>query len=151
MSFMNDNETIPVVVTIKTNVSVERIKDMFCCAIEGGSNYWCSSIDRMGGITQEQAPFREDVPFVEGGWLRVIEHEAAMHKSANTPATRYKEKIDGIEYECYRLDLSAICKGIQTFAEKYPDAFMDLQNGNDDAETGDIFLQCCLFGEAIYG
>ena len=50
-----------------------------------------------------------------------------------------------------RLDLNAIKKGLQIMAEKYPRHMGDFLNENDDADTGDVFLQCCLFGEAIYG
>ena len=138
-------------VTAKIQISVERIKDMLCCAIEGGSTYWAESIDRMGGITREQAKYRQDVPFVEDGWLQVIEQEPGMPKDAKTNAERYEDVLDGKKYECYRLDMAAIEKGLQNFANKYPNAFADLLNENDDAGTGDTFLQCCLFGEAIYG
>jgi len=50
-----------------------------------------------------------------------------------------------------RLDLDAIKKGLQIIAEKYPRHMGDFLNENDDADTGDVFLQCCLFGDAIYG
>jgi hypothetical protein len=115
-------------------VSMERVKDLLCCAFEGGSNYWCDTIDRMGGITREQAPYRQDVPFVEGGWLEIIEGEEDCGKA-----------------RVIRLDLDAIKKGLAVFAEKYPDHFADFIAENDDATTGDVFLQCCCFGEAIYG
>jgi hypothetical protein len=32
-----------------------------------------------------------------------------------------------------------------------PRHFADVLNENDDAGTGDVFLQCCLFGEIIFG
>jgi hypothetical protein len=36
-------------------------------------------------------------------------------------------------------------------AADYPRHFADLVNENDDADTGDAFVQCCVFGEVIYG
>jgi len=36
-------------------------------------------------------------------------------------------------------------------AEKYPRHFHNFLEENDDAETGDVFIQCCLFGEIVYG
>lgn len=122
--------TIPVPVQI----TVERVKDLLCNAIEGGSNYWVDTLDRMGGITREQAEYRQDVPFVEGGWLELVEGEEDCGKGRK-----------------FRIDLEAIKKGLTVMAEKYPKAFADFINENDDAETGDIFLQCICFGEAIYG
>jgi hypothetical protein len=157
---MNDNETIPVAsavqrvkdfqVTVQQKVPVERVKDLLCGAIEGGSNYWCQFCDRMGGIPQAKAEYRQDVPFAEGGWLRVIEYEPGMPKDANIPA-RYTTTIDKTKVEAYRLDMEAITRGIQVFAEKYPGHFGDFMAENEDATTSDVFLQCCLFGEAIYG
>lgn len=145
---MNDNATLSVNVPIQ--IPVQRIKDLLCNAIEGGSNYWCDTIDRMGDIGGKQAEYRQDVPFVAGGWLRVIEQESGMPSYVNAPA-RYFEMIDGKLTECYRLDRECLIRGLQTMASKYPKHFSDFLNETDDATTGDVFLQCCCFGEAIYG
>jgi len=127
---MKDTETL---ISLPMPITVERVKDLLCCAIEGGSNYWCKYMDRMGGISPTQAEYRQDVPFVEGGWLEVTEDEN-----------------EG-EGRTFRLDLDAIKKGLQVFAVKYPRHFADFITQNDDATTGDVFLQCCCFGDAIYG
>ena len=52
--------------------------------------------------------------------------------------------------QVYTLDGKAIAEGIQKFAEECPSNFGDFMNENDDAFTGDGFLQCCLFGEWRY-
>ena len=117
-------------VTFPMAVSVERISDLLCNAIEGGSGYWADFMDRHGA-TLEQAPYRQDVPFVEGGWLEVGELEG--------------------ECRSCRVDLDAIKKGLRAMAERYPEHFANFLNQTDDAETGDVFLQCCCFGEVIYG
>jgi hypothetical protein len=36
-------------------------------------------------------------------------------------------------------------------AQAYTRHFADFINQNDDAITGDVFLQCCLLGEVLYG
>lgn len=41
--------------------------------------------------------------------------------------------------------------GALAMMKKHPRAWGDFLAGRDDAGTGDVFLQCCLFGEAIYG
>jgi len=51
----------------------------------------------------------------------------------------------------YILDLNAIEKGLQLMATKFPDHFADFIKEQDDATTGDVFLQCCLFKDVIYG
>ena len=39
----------------------------------------------------------------------------------------------------------------QIMADKFPRHFANILNENDDAETGDVFLQCCLWGDIVYG
>jgi hypothetical protein len=49
------------------------------------------------------------------------------------------------------LDLGTIRNGLQVMADKYPNHWHDFINDNEDATTGDVFLQCCLYGEVIFG
>ena len=122
---------LSVTVTIPTTVTYQRLSDLLCNAIEGGSNYWCTTIDRKGGITKEQAPYRQDVPFVDGGWLDV-------------------DWCDRDDAPVKRIDLEAVKKGLTVMAEKYPQHYSNFLMENDDAETGDVFLQCIVFGDVIY-
>lgn len=55
------------------------------------------------------------------------------------------------ETERHTLDKASLERGIQVMADKYPKHFSNFMNENDDAETGDIFVQCCLFGKIVYG
>jgi hypothetical protein len=41
--------------------------------------------------------------------------------------------------------------GLQVMADKYPKHFADFMSEEDDCVTADVFLQCCLFGDIIYG
>ena len=51
----------------------------------------------------------------------------------------------------FPLNFTTMKQGIQIMADKYPEHFANVINENDDAETGDVFLQCCLFGEVVFG
>jgi len=51
----------------------------------------------------------------------------------------------------WKLDLDACKRGLQVMAEEYPRHFADFMSENEDAETADVWLQCCLFGEVVYG
>jgi hypothetical protein len=44
-----------------------------------------------------------------------------------------------------------VTKGLEIMATKYARHFADLVSENDDADTHDVFLQCALFGEVVYG
>ena len=51
----------------------------------------------------------------------------------------------------YILNIQRIKKGLTVMAKKYPSDFADFIKEDYDQTTGDVFLQCCLFGEVIYG
>jgi len=41
--------------------------------------------------------------------------------------------------------------GLSLMQEKYPHQFAAFMTEKDDADTADIFIQLCLFGEVVYG
>jgi len=72
-----------------------------------------------------------DYPLNEGGAIRML--------SA------------GPSEELLELHLDKIAGGLETLANYYPRHFADLVNENSDSVTADALLQCCLFGEIVYG
>lgn len=125
-------------VNVKHEITLDRISSLLCSAFEGGSNYWYQ-IDKF--IKPETMSFRTD----EGQIYRHLDYPL------NEGGALIISDIEDEENETKRLDMDAIKKGLQIMAEKYPRHMGDFLNDNDDADTGDVFLQCCLFGEAIYG
>ena len=125
-------------VSVKHDISLDRISNLLCSAFEGGSNYWyvINEFVKPKAFTfrtDEDEVYRHlDYPLNEGGALIVGDMEDE-------------------DSEDKRLDLEAIQKGLKIMAEKYPRHMSDFINDNDDAITGDVFLQCCLFGDVIYG
>jgi len=127
-------------VTTTMDIPLERVADMLCCAFEGGSNYWChikvnkapESFDfrYMPDLSDKPCSYT-DYPTDRGGYPIVGDVE--------------EEQEDGL------LDLGTIRHGLQVMADKYPRHFQDLLNENEDATTGDVFLQCCLWGEVVFG
>jgi hypothetical protein len=131
----------------KVQITKERVADLLVGALEGGSNYWyqiTKFIEPPGELWVSEfdkkhlwhgEPYRHIAyPMTEGGALVIKDIEN-----------------DDENAETYRLDLIALQKGVQVMSEKYPHHFSDFVNQNDDAETSDVFLQCCLFGEIVYG
>ena len=51
----------------------------------------------------------------------------------------------------HELTLKGVRKGLRLMKKEYPSHYADLVEENDDAETGDIWLQLAVFGEVIYG
>jgi hypothetical protein len=129
-------------ISVKVPITKQLISDLLCSAFEGGSNYWYC-IDEFIAPTEmswqtdpEQVFQHLDYPLNDGGALIISDKED-------------DEPVKG--KKTYRLDLESITKGLQVMAEKCPRHFADMVSEDFDATTGDVFLQCCLFGEVIYG
>lgn len=125
-------------ITITTDVTLGRIGDLLTTALEGGSTYWVTLEDK---ITPEK-------------WISDGEHGHYLYQyplegGALILSNAYGE--DGEATINCKLDLRAIQAGLQKMADKHPQAFGDFISENEDAETGDIFLQLCVLGEVIYG
>jgi hypothetical protein len=127
-------------VKLEGNISIpgheipkQRISDLLCCAFEGGSNYWYW-INRFNypdeKILKLEYPHLE-LPLIEGGSLLI---DAQGDK----------------EHSGKLLNLESIQKGLQLLHDNYCNHFNDLLTENDDADTGDVFLQLCLFGEVVF-
>ncbi len=121
-------------------ITDSRAADLLCGAFEGGSNYWYTIADRKEPevLAQpwgegEYTPMHISYPFSEGGALI----------------------IEDMEDEDVRvtLDREAIERGKKLLTENpdYNSYLVDVLDEQDDAETGDVFLQLCVFGEVIYG
>ena len=59
--------------------------------------------------------------------------------------------IDDDDTKQYPLTLESMKAGLAVFQEKAPHQFKAFMEENEDALTGDCFLQCCLLGEVVYG
>jgi hypothetical protein len=127
-------------VTTEVEISLTRVADLLCCAFEGGSNYWCHikvkkapetfTFRYMPDLSDRPTSYT-DYPTNRGGYLIVGDTEGDME--------------DGL------LDIGTIRFGLQTMADKYPRHWQDFMDDNEDATTGDVFLQCCLWGEVVFG
>lgn len=119
---------------IKIQITDEQFKDLLCCAFEGGSNYWIAKCE-----THRPKPAGVEY------W-----HEAPVYGGTLTVIVSEEEPIEG-KGKVFELTRDSLKKGAQIMAEKHPQHFGDWMNENSDATTGDVFLQCCLFGETIFG
>ena len=114
-------------------ITYDQVSNLVVCALEGGSNYWCRFIKKESGSDPANAKLSYcECPLQPDGWLLLEDMEE-----------------DG-KAKRYTLDLPKIKKGLQRMAEKYPSHWANLVQENEDANTGDLFLQLCLFGDLVY-
>jgi hypothetical protein len=119
------------------NIPIRRIADLLCTAFEGGVGYWC----RIVGYEDPENP------------VKIID-EDRITKYTDYPlcgGAVYCEIDDTSPIEQKRLDGVSIVEGLKIMSEKYQRHFANFISENEDAETGDVFLQCCLLGEVVYG
>lgn len=128
----------------------DKICGLLCCAREGGSNYWIrrimvtypeSDIPKVYINESEDATKRDDPDAIEWGPLYV----APLCEGGSWEVT-----IDEDDAKPIRLDRDAILRGLTVMREKHPQHFGDALSGNEDADTGDCFLQCALLGKMVY-
>lgn len=140
-----DNETTITVeagrapgIEVTQQIPIRRVADILCTAIESGSSYWVHVADVEQGANdsapweQEYTPSYIRAPFSANGWVEIIDTESGDNGR-------------------YLLDRAALERGLKVMAEKYPRHWADFIAENEDATTGDVFLQCALFGEVVYG
>ena len=129
-------------------VSEEQVRDLLVTALEGGSNYWIENTHyelreglqysdfQPGGSQTLDEYFHplELIPFVEGCSLiiQVIDEG---------------DGFDGIQ----QLTRDKMMEGVKVMAADYSQHFQDFLEEDGDANTGDVFLQCCLFGKVVFG
>jgi len=117
-------------VNVALLVPHERLNDLLVTAFEGGITYWCESIER-----SKDTPESKALPY----------HSDALIAGARLKLTVFDDE------DTYFLDLLDCADGLTIMATKYPKHFSDFLAENEDATTGDVFVQCCIFGELIYG
>ena len=144
--------------TLPITINPQRIADLLCGAIEGGSDYWLEGIEYILADGMELADFRKGgklakqisddyfhptqiIPLFEGCGLRV-ETNGDWRNLAQQKEGKPRKPI---------LNPQSIQTGLRIMAEKHKSHFGDFMSENDDAVTADVFLQCCLFGELVFG
>jgi len=134
---------------VKTKVDKLR-RCLLTGAFEGGSNYWymIEEYKFPEGVTY--ADFREGGRFTdpEDYW-----HPATIipfHKGCAVVISDREADPDN-DKERWTLDRPALIRGWNVMRDKFPRHYADAISENDDADTADVYLQCCLFGDLVYG
>lgn len=120
--------------TVTRTITDEQVKDALISAIEYGSGYWMMITET---VCPDEDHTLETIPLLEGGAWLVQDREENGKRELDEPV---------------RVDAEAIGKGLQIMADKYPKTFADqFMDGDFDADTADVFMQCVVFGKVIYG
>jgi hypothetical protein len=102
----------------------------------GGCNYWMSisKVEYAAGKSKDDYEYPSIQAVLDGG--KVTIHDQEDNKKLTLT---YDKLIKGLEVMA---NLKAGEGGHH---------FPNFMAENDDAETADVFVQCCLFGKIVYG
>lgn len=137
--------TIEVVDDVDANDIINLLVNAFD---SGATGYWAA---------RAEVELPEDFDIYSLKWLKDPDSWAQVRKVYIAPfvdggrVVLFGHGDDGEDGERFILDFKAIEQGVQVMARDYPNRWADFRCQNDDSETGDIFVQCCVFGEVIYG
>jgi hypothetical protein len=120
-------------VTTPVEIKDRDIVDLFISAIEGGINYWCNSYGVFDGE----------------GKRTTLRHLDENPQDVLSAVWKFDE--DDGEGTVREVGKEQIEKGLKIMADKYPRHFASIMEDNADAETADVFVQCCALGEIVYG
>lgn len=106
----------------------------------------CSDKDRFRGVKGDACPTHGS---------SAMEHDYvpryALVPTLKGGAVVVSDEESGDEHREYTVDYYALVKAWQIVAELYPHVFARIKEENYDAGDADVWFQCAVFGEAIYG
>lgn len=171
-----ETETKPETFPVTFNMPKQRVWDLLCCGMESGSygsftiigygpraadppdgeSRWCETnecerpechrCNPIQGCTDHDKCQEDRYGEAFRGYGEFPHIETPFQGGAVLLKDRY-----GDSETVYRLDREALQRGLKIMGEKYPHLMGDFVNENEDAITGDAFIQCALLGEIVYG
>jgi hypothetical protein len=136
-------------ISIEVDVPARRIADMMVSAIEGNDMVasWCDAINLDETIFQGIKGFREGTSL----WYdtELLFSESYRHNLKFT-VTEVVDEATG-ETKDHIVTGDDVAKGLVVMARSFSRHFGDLMNEEDDNTTSDVFLQCVVFKDVIYG
>lgn len=122
---------------VKIKITNDQVAGLLCSAMDlGAINYWAC----LTKLTKPKKPAE-----FTGDWNDYKRYSYPLGQGGSIEIEDVHTK------KVYTLNRKAIQEGLQLMQEKYPQHFSNLLSQDDDSETGDVFMQLCLFGDVIYG
>lgn len=147
------------------NIKLNHVVDALISAFEGGSNYWYFLLSMKENTNTDTIPESDFPMYVRNifgdGELRITDNDgwygSPQQQALQSDFTGYYEDSVNLEVlmkgytgDIWILNEDAVKRGVEAMADKYLRHFMDMVSERGDADTGDVFLQCCLFGEIVF-
>src|ERR1700730_15969672 len=112
-------------------ITYRKITDQIVAAIEGGVGYWMNEFKPVDRIATKVSPWYDDEKIWAGDF-------------------KIRVGVDEDEKE-YFMTPQSMKEGLQWLADNHLWRIEQMVKENGDAETGDVFLQACIFKDIVYG
>ena len=122
-----------------TLINRERVSDLLCGALEGGSNYWYYLPKLKKDLNSTEA--MNDQPLVDRIITAVYDHNISVS------VYDYENPSDKLG----EFNLENIARGEKLMAENHKEHFANVIDEEDDAETADVWFQLVVMGELVFG
>lgn len=123
---------------VTIEVTPQEVCDLLTTAFEGATSYWCWEIEYRGTFREKAGQWYAD-PAILNAELKI----AITYDDPEKPeGTGVIKKI---------ITISDIQKGLQVMASEFPSHFSDFQTESGDGTTADVFWQCVVLGDVVYG
>lgn len=116
---------------VTSKVSHSDLECLFITAVEGGSNYWFE-------VAEGCMPKSESLSDLYEVCLECPEFQVDVFE-------RNTFDLLGI------INLERLIKGLDIMMRDYPRHYADVIEDNADAETADVYFQCVVMGEVVFG
>lgn len=126
-------------VSIDIDVDFDKIANLLCSAFESGYLNWARIEDYIEPNNVWHWNFLDD--FNDGRVYEYVQYPLSEGGAVIL-------KCDGYD-KTFTLDLASIKSGLAAMA-KSCNRFSDIINDEIDAETGELFINYCLFGEVVF-
>jgi hypothetical protein len=144
------------VVAARTVVTEQQIRDLLVSGFEGGIGYWAMIWGYQFAPGLQYSDFQEGgkmqlpneyyhpvqlIPLVPGCAVLLVDSNEVHRGTETLP--------EGTPI--WKLDRQALHDGLQVMAEHHLHHWRNFVEESSDAETADVYIQLCLFGEVVYG
>ena len=129
---------------IKFNISETIIGDLFCTALEGGSNYWymLGDVDETHFIKDGSLTFTDNLTrsfMIDKNYkINVYDRETCDDDEENA------DLVGSVTYD-------SIVNAFSVMARDYKECLARIMSEEYDADDADVWLQIATMGEVVFG
>lgn len=134
------------VFVVSEEIDANDIIGLLATAFDSGAtNYWA----RRANVNLPEGFDLSKIP-----WLKSSNSWSQIRRVYIAPLVEEGSVVlfdNDKEGKTYTLNLESIRRGVQVMSSKFRSHWMDFRTGNSNGNTGDVFVQCCVIGDVIYG